>query len=87
MEVRSLTGVGAEKAVARALRLGDGVPTRSASAEPRVGIAMLRVPEDQRRTRYAFALLAYAFAAIMVGTTLPTPMYALYARAACTSRC
>ncbi|MBU9766318.1 MFS transporter [Mycobacterium sp. TNTM28] len=25
------------------------------------------------------ALLAYAFAAIMVGTTLPTPMYALYA--------
>lgn len=27
----------------------------------------------------AFALLAYAFAAIMVGTTLPTPMYALYA--------
>ena len=31
------------------------------------------------RTRYAIALLAYAFAAIMVGTTLPTPMYALYA--------
>ena len=30
-------------------------------------------------TRYSFALLAYAFAAIMVGTTLPTPMYALYA--------
>jgi MFS family permease len=29
--------------------------------------------------RYGFALLAYAFAAIMVGTTLPTPMYALYA--------
>ncbi|MHC9294261.1 MFS transporter [Mycobacterium sp. LTG2003] len=29
--------------------------------------------------RFAFALLAYAFAAIMVGTTLPTPMYALYA--------
>ncbi|WP_396926290.1 MFS transporter [Mycolicibacterium sp.] len=25
-----------------------------------------------------FALLAYAFAAIMVGTTLPTPLYALY---------
>ncbi len=25
------------------------------------------------------ALLAYAFAAIMLGTTLPTPMYALYA--------
>src|SRR6478752_8932587 len=28
--------------------------------------------------RLAFGLLAYAFAAIMVGTTLPTPMYALY---------
>ncbi len=26
----------------------------------------------------AFPLLAYAFAAIMAGTTLPTPMYALY---------
>lgn len=31
------------------------------------------------RRRFGFALLAYAFAAIMVGTTLPTPMYALYA--------
>lgn len=30
-----------------------------------------------RRT-FAFALLAYAFCAIMVGTTLPTPLYALY---------
>lgn len=30
-------------------------------------------------TRHSFALLAYAFAAIMAGTTLPTPMYALYA--------
>jgi MFS family permease len=29
--------------------------------------------------RFAFGLLAYSFAAIMVGTTLPTPMYALYA--------
>ncbi|TXI56134.1 MFS transporter [Mycolicibacterium mageritense] len=28
----------------------------------------------------SFALLAYAFAAIMIGTTLPTPMYALYAQ-------
>ena len=27
----------------------------------------------------SFALLTYAFAAIMIGTTLPTPMYALYA--------
>jgi MFS family permease len=30
------------------------------------------------RSRIAFPLLAYAFAAIMLGTTLPTPMYALY---------
>jgi MFS family permease len=30
------------------------------------------------KTRVAFPLLTYAFAAIMVGTTLPTPMYALY---------
>ncbi len=35
--------------------------------------------ETLPRTRYAFLLLAYAFAAIMIGTTLPTPMYALYA--------
>ena len=35
--------------------------------------------ETVPRHRYAFPLLAYAFAAIMVGTTLPTPMYALYA--------
>ena len=28
---------------------------------------------------YHFALLAYAFAAIMLGTTLPSPMYSLYA--------
>ncbi|BBY82393.1 MFS transporter [Mycolicibacterium pulveris] len=31
------------------------------------------------RNRFAFPLLAYAFAAIMLGTTMPTPMYALYA--------
>jgi len=31
-------------------------------------------------SRLGFPLLAYAFAAIMLGTTLPTPMYALYAR-------
>jgi MFS family permease len=30
------------------------------------------------RTRFAFPLLAFVFAAIMTGTTLPTPMYALY---------
>lgn len=32
-----------------------------------------------RRSRYALALLAYAFAAAMMGTTLPTPIYAVYA--------
>jgi MFS family permease len=36
------------------------------------------VPQTSTKTRLAFGLLAYAFAAIMVGTTLPTPMYALY---------
>jgi MFS family permease len=36
------------------------------------------VHETKRRTGLAFGLLAYAFAAMMVGTTLPTPMYALY---------
>jgi len=36
------------------------------------------VPETSTKTRLAFGLLAYAFAAIMVGTTLPTPLYALY---------
>jgi MFS family permease len=35
--------------------------------------------ETAPRRRYAFPLLAYAFAASMAGTTLPTPMYALYA--------
>ncbi|MDT5242542.1 MAG: hypothetical protein QOD97_4740 [Mycobacterium sp.] len=38
-----------------------------------------RVTPADRPRRYGFALLAYAFAVIMVGTTLPTPMYALYA--------
>lgn len=38
------------------------------------------MPETKTKTRLAFGLLAYAFAAIMVGTTLPTPMYALYAQ-------
>jgi MFS family permease len=37
------------------------------------------VPQTTAKTRLAFALLAYALAAIMAGTTLPTPMYALYA--------
>ena len=35
--------------------------------------------ETSPRTGFAFPLLAYAFAAVMTGTTLPTPMYALYA--------
>jgi len=34
---------------------------------------------SSRRTAVGFPLLAYSFTAIMVGTTLPTPMYALYA--------
>lgn len=33
---------------------------------------------NSRRSRVAFPLLAYAFTVIMLGTTLPTPMYALY---------
>jgi MFS family permease len=37
------------------------------------------VLETLPKSRYAFALLAYAFAVIMIGATLPTPMYALYA--------
>ena len=32
-----------------------------------------------RRQRFGFAFLAYAFVAVMMGTTLPTPIYALYA--------
>lgn len=34
---------------------------------------------DSARQRYGPALLTYAFTAVMLGTTLPTPMYALYA--------
>jgi MFS family permease len=41
---------------------------------------LLNVPETSTKNRLAFGLLAYAFAAIMVGTTLPTPMYAIYAQ-------
>ncbi|MGE2716945.1 MFS transporter [Mycolicibacterium litorale] len=32
-----------------------------------------------RLSRFAFPLLAYAFAAMMLGTTVPTPLYSLYA--------
>src|SRR3954466_1004051 len=38
-----------------------------------------QVLETLPKSRYAFALLAYAFGVIMFGATLPTPMYALYA--------
>ena len=34
---------------------------------------------NETRSRPALALLAYVFAAAMMGTTLPTPIYALYA--------
>jgi MFS family permease len=34
--------------------------------------------ELHRRQRYGFALLSYAFAADMLGATLPSPMYTLY---------
>jgi MFS family permease len=37
-----------------------------------------RVTPADRSRRFGSALLAYAFAVIMLGTTLPTPMYALY---------
>jgi MFS family permease len=40
---------------------------------------LFNVLNSSPTTRFAFPLLAYAFAAIMVGTTLPTPIYALYA--------
>ncbi len=36
------------------------------------------VTQEKRSSRHALALLAYAFAAVMMGTTLPTPIYALY---------
>jgi MFS family permease len=36
-------------------------------------------PPQAPARRYGFPLLAYAFVAIMMGTTLPTPIYALYA--------
>jgi len=48
-----------------------------------VGPADVVEPVLQTRSvtsRLGFPLLAYAFAAIMLGTTLPTPMYALYAQ-------
>jgi MFS family permease len=48
---------------------------------PRTVLArgMSETPRPARCRAHGSALLTYAFAAIMVGTTLPTPMYALYA--------
>jgi MFS family permease len=40
---------------------------------------MTEPPTASVRRRFGFALLTYAFVAVMIGTTLPTPMYALYA--------
>ena len=37
-------------------------------------------------TRHRMALLAYAFTAIMLGTTLPTPMCTRSTPTGCTSR-
>ena len=51
-------------------RVVDQVPTIVGVTEPQ---------STSTRRRFGFAFLAYAFAAVMMGTTLPTPMYALYA--------
>jgi MFS family permease len=51
--------------------LTSQVPTIARVTEP---------PTASTRRRFGFVFLAYAFAAIMMGTTLPTPMYALYAQ-------
>ncbi len=44
---------------------------------PRTGARMTRPAMSQGA---AFACLVYAFTVVMLGTTLPTPMYALYAK-------
>lgn len=44
-----------------------------------VGVAYPVLQTHSVTSRLGFPLLAYAFAAIMLGTTLPTPIYALYA--------
>ena len=70
----------------RRLNIGVTVPTSSSIWRSRQVLSnghrarkSLCHLSTSRRTRFAFALLAYCFAAIMLGTTLPTPMYALYA--------
>lgn len=47
-----------------------------------LALHVLKTPEVTARAstgRLAFPLLAYAFAAVMLGATMPSPMYALYA--------
>src|ERR1700760_4009762 len=54
------------------------LPGSRGGIRPQPGSLLFSVPKTKTKTRLAFGMLAYAFAAIMVGTTLPTPMYALY---------
>jgi MFS family permease len=42
--------------------------------------AMPSIVPSSWQSRFAFPLLAYTFAAMMAGTTLPTPIYALYSQ-------
>src|ERR1700691_1589548 len=43
-------------------------------------VAMPSIVPSSWQSRFAFPLLAYTFAAMMAGTTLPTPIYALYSQ-------
>ena len=54
-----------------------GDPARNAEMEVRAFTGVGR-RKSRLTLRFAFPLLAYVFAAIMLGSTLPTPMYALY---------
>src|ERR1700732_5427185 len=45
---------------------------------PRPRQAMVRPAPHAPRRRAAFWLLAFVFAATMLGTTLPTPLYVIY---------
>src|SRR6476469_6169218 len=54
------------------------LPGSRGGIRPQPGSLLFSVPKTKTMTRLAFGMLAYAFSAIMVGTTLPTPMYALY---------
>jgi hypothetical protein len=46
--------------------------------KPRPGRAMTSAAPPASRGRAAFWLLAFVFAATMLGTTLPTPLYVIY---------